>query len=104
VVSKAALDKLVEAWRAEHPSVSFTRVVVGDCTGGEGDSRTEFSAGWDPKLAGELMPVWFERQYLTGALVEAEELVRVVDTVLRCGTSANIASVSVTPRRQPPGT
>ncbi len=30
-VSKAALDKLVEAWRAEHPTVGFTRVVVGDC-------------------------------------------------------------------------
>ena len=32
-VSKAALDKLVEAWRAEHPHVGFTRVVVGDCGG-----------------------------------------------------------------------
>ena len=35
-VSKAALDKLVEAWRAEHPEVGFTRLVVGDCAGGEG--------------------------------------------------------------------
>ena len=26
-VTKAALDKLVEAWRAEHPQVGFTRVV-----------------------------------------------------------------------------
>src|SRR4051812_18467185 len=33
-VSKAALDKLVEAWRTEHPSVGFTRVIVGDCSGG----------------------------------------------------------------------
>src|SRR5215217_6615001 len=32
--SKAALDKLVEAWRAEHPRVGFSRVVVGDCGGG----------------------------------------------------------------------
>ncbi len=46
-VSKAALDKLVEAWRAEHPSVGFTRVVVGDCAGGEGDSQTEFPMQWD---------------------------------------------------------
>ena len=38
-VSKAALDKLVEAWRAEHPHVGFTRVVVGDCGGGEGDAQ-----------------------------------------------------------------
>ena len=47
-VSKAALDKLVEAWRAEHPAVGFTRLVVGDCAGGEGPSMTEFTTGWDP--------------------------------------------------------
>ena len=41
-VSKAALDTLVEAWRAEHPEIGFTRVVVGDCAGGEGFSTTEF--------------------------------------------------------------
>ena len=29
-VSKAALDKLVDAWRGEHPAVGFTRLVVGD--------------------------------------------------------------------------
>src|SRR5436305_10041145 len=47
-VSKAALDRLVEAWRVEHPDVAFTRCIVGDCTGGEGDSATEFpfAADW----------------------------------------------------------
>src|SRR5205823_1179119 len=49
-VTKAALDKLVEAWRSEHPSVGFTRVVVGDCAGGEGASMTEFANGWDPEV------------------------------------------------------
>ena len=44
-VSKAALDKLVEAWRAEHPEVGFTRLVVGDCPGGEGDGLTQFANG-----------------------------------------------------------
>ena len=43
-VTKAALDKLVEAWRSEHPNVGFTRVVVGDCAGGQGNSMTEFAA------------------------------------------------------------
>src|SRR3954466_15690316 len=37
-VSKGALDKMVEAWRVERPEVGFTRCIVGDCTGGEGDS------------------------------------------------------------------
>src|SRR4051812_5538974 len=31
-VSKAALDKMIEAWRVEHPTVNFTRCIVGDCT------------------------------------------------------------------------
>ena len=55
-VSKAALDKLVEAWRAEHPQVGFTRVVVGDCGGGEGDAQTQFANEWDMELAAELYP------------------------------------------------
>jgi NAD(P)-dependent dehydrogenase (short-subunit alcohol dehydrogenase family) len=97
-VSKAALDKLVEAWRAEHPAVGFTRVIVGDCAGGEGPSMTEFGAGWDHELAAELMPVWVARNYLSGSLLEVDDLVRVVETVLRCGASASIPSVAVTPR------
>lgn len=97
-VSKAALDKLVEAWRIEHPRVGFTRVVVGDCAGGEGHSAIEFAKSWDPARAAEFLPLWAERKYLTGALLDVEDLVRVVDTVLRCGSSASIPSVTVTPR------
>ena len=55
LVSKAALDKLVEAWRAEHPQVGFTRVTVGDCAGGDGASMTEFANQWDVQLATELV-------------------------------------------------
>ena len=45
-VSKAALDKLVDAWRAEHPDLGFTRLVVGECAGGEGDAMTGFADLW----------------------------------------------------------
>jgi NAD(P)-dependent dehydrogenase (short-subunit alcohol dehydrogenase family) len=99
VVSKAALDKLVEAWRSEHPNVGFTRVVVGDCAGGPGNSMTEFARSWDGKLAGELLPLWSQRNLLSGALLDVEELVKVVDTVLRCGATASIPTVTLTPRR-----
>ena len=75
-VSKAALDKLVEAWRAEHPQIGFTRVVVGDCAGGEGDSMTGFPNAWDPEIAAEFYPTWISRNYITGTLLEVEELVR----------------------------
>jgi NAD(P)-dependent dehydrogenase (short-subunit alcohol dehydrogenase family) len=100
VVSKAALDKLVEAWRVEHPTVGFTRVVVGNCGGGEGESMTQFSAGWDSALAAELAPLWVARGYLDGSLLEVDELVRVVDSVLRCGAGASIPSVVVTQRQK----
>ena len=98
IVSKAALDKLVEAWRAEHPGIGFTRLVVGDCLGGEGDSRTEFANDWDSELAAELAPGWLERGYLSGTLIAVDELVGVVDAVLRGGASLSLPSVTVAPR------
>ena len=98
IVSKAALDKLVDAWRAEHPDVGFTRVIVGDTGGGTGDSQSEFATGWDMSLAAELMPIWIERKYLAGSLMAVDELVRVIETVLRTGSSASIPSVTVVPR------
>jgi NAD(P)-dependent dehydrogenase (short-subunit alcohol dehydrogenase family) len=98
-VSKAALDKLVEAWRAEHPAIGFTRVVVGDCPGGEGPSATEFNRDWDAELAGEVVPMWAARGYLAGSLLDVEDLVRMVEAVLSSGASASIPSIAVVPRR-----
>jgi NAD(P)-dependent dehydrogenase (short-subunit alcohol dehydrogenase family) len=98
VVSKAALERLVEAWRAEHPNVGFTRVVVGDCAGGEGASMTEFPNAWDHDVAAEVYPIWASRGFLSGALLDVNELVRVLDTVLRCGATAAIPYVAVIPR------
>jgi NAD(P)-dependent dehydrogenase (short-subunit alcohol dehydrogenase family) len=98
VVTKAALDKLVEAWRVEHPAIGFTRLVVGDCGGGSGDSRTGFNDGWDPALASELIPIWLQRGLLSGALLDVADLVAVVDTVLRSGASVSLPSVTVAPR------
>jgi NAD(P)-dependent dehydrogenase (short-subunit alcohol dehydrogenase family) len=98
IVSKAALDKLVEAWRAEHPDIGFTRLVVGDCGGGEGDSRTEFTKDWDGELAAELAPGWLARGYLSGSMIAVDEPVSVVDAVLRGGASLSLPSVTVAPR------
>jgi NAD(P)-dependent dehydrogenase (short-subunit alcohol dehydrogenase family) len=100
VVSKAALDKLIEAWRAEHPAVSFTRVVVGDCAAPDG-SRSEFNAGWDMGLFREVFPIWQERGLRNNGLLDVSELVRVVETVLQCGATASVPSVTVTPRPPP---
>jgi NAD(P)-dependent dehydrogenase (short-subunit alcohol dehydrogenase family) len=100
-VSKAALDKLVEAWRAEHPSVGFTRVIVGDCAGGEGDSMTGFANEWDTDRAIEFGTKWAERKYLSDSLIEVEELVSVIDALIRHGDSLSLHSVTVAPRTVP---
>ena len=100
-VSKAALDKLVDAWRAEHPEVGFTRLVVGECAGGEGDSITGFADGWDQELAIELVPTWIARAYMTGALMPVERLVSVTKMVLQAGAADSIPSVIVAPRHTP---
>jgi len=97
-VSKAALDKLVEAWRIEHPDIGFTRLVVGDCAGGEGDSMTGFADGWDLELALELHPVWLARNYMTGSLLDVDHLVAVVEAVLRGGATLSMPTVTVAPR------
>src|SRR5947209_6743230 len=101
-VSKAALDKLVEAWRVEHPDIGFTRLVVGDCIGGEGDELTQFANGWDPQLMTELHPIWIATGCLNGAFIEVEHLVHTVDSVVRAGASVAMPSITVAPRPAAP--
>jgi NAD(P)-dependent dehydrogenase (short-subunit alcohol dehydrogenase family) len=101
-VSKAALDKLVEAWRAEHAGVNFTRCIVGDCGGGPGDSATGFADNWDWDLAAELHPLWTSRGLLAGSLIDADHLVETIDAVLRGGASVTIPSITVAARPPAP--
>ena len=101
-VTKAALDKMVEAWRAEYPHVGFTRLVIGDCGGGEGDAQSHFPNGWDAALAGEVMPIWINKGYLAGNLLPVERLVDVVDMVLQAGAVDSIPSLVVAPRSPKP--
>jgi NAD(P)-dependent dehydrogenase (short-subunit alcohol dehydrogenase family) len=100
-VSKAALDKLVDAWRAEHPEVGFTRLVVGECAGGEGDGMTGFASDWDLELAAELVPAWMARGYMSGVLMPVERLVAMTEMVLRGGAEDSIPTVVVAPRPVP---
>jgi NAD(P)-dependent dehydrogenase (short-subunit alcohol dehydrogenase family) len=101
-VTKAALDKLVEAWRGEHPHVGFTRLVVGDCSGGDGDATTGFANEWDGALASEVVPIWIARGYMSGALLPVQRLVDVTDLVLRGGASDSMPTVVVAPRPPAP--
>lgn len=98
IVSKAALERLIEVWEAEHPEVGLTRMIVGDSAGGAGDCRTEFADSWDPRLASELASVWSSRNLRNGGLVDVDDLVDAVDAVLRSPSRVSIPSIVVTPR------
>lgn len=63
MVSKAALNKLVEVWQRENRDVSFTRLSVGDTLG------TEFAEGWDLG-DGEIVREWSDEGVMFGRTME----------------------------------
>ena len=72
--------------------------MVGDSAGGEGDGGTEFSAGWDPDQAGRFAPQWVERNLLSGGLLDVDDLVATVHTLLSLGPGASVPSLTLTPK------
>lgn len=92
-VSKAALERLVDVWRAEHPEIGFTCLIVGECSGGEGHSQTAMMAGWDPELAAQLYPLWVSRGCLPGQLMSVDDLIEIVQAILSAHSSTSIPLV-----------
>ncbi|GFG68007.1 hypothetical protein MKUB_54970 [Mycobacterium kubicae] len=92
-VSKAALERLVEAWRAEHPEIGFTTLIVGECAGGEGDAQTGMNSGWDVELAMKAYPLWVSRGCMPGKLMPVEDLIEVVHTILRTTAATSMPVV-----------
>ena len=92
-VSKAALERLVEAWRVEHPDIGFTCLIVGECAGGEGDAATGMNAGWDLDLAMKAYPLWVSGGCMPGKLMPVEDLIEVVQTILQTNASTSMPVV-----------
>lgn len=92
-VSKAALERLVEAWRAEHPGIGFTNLIVGECAGGEGDAQTGMNIGWDRELAKKAYPLWMSRGCMPGQLMPVDDLVEVVHTILHTNAATSMPIV-----------
>ncbi len=92
-VSKSALERLIESWRAEHPEIGFTCLVVGECGGGEGDAQTGMTAGWDMDLAAKAFPLWVSRGCMPGQLMPVEDLIEVVHTILRTDAATSMPIV-----------
>jgi NAD(P)-dependent dehydrogenase (short-subunit alcohol dehydrogenase family) len=101
-VSKAALERLVDAWRAEHPDVGFTNLIVGECAGGEGEAATGMNAGWDMELAMQAVPVWVSDRCMPGQLMPIEDLIGVVHTILSTNSATSMPIVIA--RGAPAGT
>ena len=91
--SKAARERLVEAWRAEHPDVGFTNLIVGECAGGEGDAATGMNAGWDMDLAMQAYPLWVSGGCMPGKLMPVEDLIGVVHMILSTNSSTSMPLV-----------
>lgn len=64
MVSKAALNKLVEVWQAENHAVSFTRLSVGDT------ASTDFARDWDLGAGGHFVQAWNEQGVMFGRTME----------------------------------
>jgi NAD(P)-dependent dehydrogenase (short-subunit alcohol dehydrogenase family) len=92
-VSKAALERLVESWRAEHPDIGFTCLVAGECAGGEGDGQTGMNVGWDLELAKRAYPLWLSQGIMPGKVMPVEDLIEVVHTILRIDAATSMPVV-----------
>lgn len=92
-VSKAALERLVDAWRAEHPDIGFTCLIVGECPGGEGDGATGMNIGWDLELAQQAYPLWLSRGCMPGKLMPVEDLIEVVHMILHTDAATSMPVV-----------
>lgn len=90
--TKAALNRMVETWRVEHPEVGFVRIFVGPTD--RAGTGTNFDL-----TAVEHMTRWAEMGVASGAMEPPEAIADAVELVL--GSEARIADVTVIPKDPP---
>ena len=89
VVSKVALEALVQAWQGEHRAVGFTTIAMGDTV-------TEFGQDSDPMLLVDMVKSWVESGYMYGRAMEVESVAEQIVSVLR--SRETVRRVAITPR------
>lgn len=87
VVSKAALNRLVDVWQTEHREIGFTRVSVGD-TG-----ATDFAAEWDMTVGGEFVNEWVTRDYMFGRAMLPESVAHHVVDLLASHEAIPVSTI-----------
>lgn len=90
--TKAALNRMVETWRVEHPEVGFVRIFVGPTD--NAGTGTDF----DPSALAH-MARWADLGVASGAMDAPESIADAVELVL--GSDARIADVTVVPKDPP---
>jgi NAD(P)-dependent dehydrogenase (short-subunit alcohol dehydrogenase family) len=88
IVSKRALEALIEAWQGEHRAVAFTSIA-------SGDTLSEFGLDHDVE---KLMPIvqrWTELDYLYGRMMEPDAVAEQVVNAL--ASRETIRRIAITP-------
>jgi len=88
IVSKVALETLIEAWQAEHHLVGFTSIVSGDV-------HTEFGVGYDAEKLAPIVRQWQDRGYMYGRMMDVSAVAEQVVHAL-CSRET-IRRIAITP-------
>jgi len=92
-VSKVALDRLIEAWRMEHPTVDFTRALLGNTEG------TEFASTWGAERTAKFVKLWVEGGLFPSAtMMKLEDAAEAILSVL--ALRGFVDDLAVMPRRR----
>jgi NAD(P)-dependent dehydrogenase (short-subunit alcohol dehydrogenase family) len=75
-VSKAALNRLVDGLRAEHPDVRFTRATLGPTL------TIGFAAAWDPDLLDDAFARWVKQGQQKRNVMSVEGVAQVLLTLI----------------------
>jgi NAD(P)-dependent dehydrogenase (short-subunit alcohol dehydrogenase family) len=79
LAAKVALEKCVEVWKLEHPTVRFTSLVIGSTAGGEFFPNAE--KPYPDDIAG-FRQEWQDRGYLAQEQLRAEDQAQAVVDIL----------------------
>ncbi|MFK7897397.1 MAG: SDR family oxidoreductase [Myxococcota bacterium] len=88
LVSKAALERLVEAWQGEHRAVGFTSIA-------NGDTLTEFGYDQDVQKLGPIVKRWADLDYMYGRMMAAESVAE--QAINAIASRETVRRIAITP-------
>lgn len=93
VVSKNALEALIECWQGEHRAVAFTSIASGDAV-------SEFGVGQDMEKMMPIVQRWSQLEYLYGRMMESQAVAEQVVNAL--ASRETIRRIAITPNYPDP--